>query len=96
MKRFRLSPQAALDVREIWAYIAEDRIKAARRVRLQILHACQRIAENPGIGHRREDLTDKLVLFWPVGSYLIIYNPAPKPVQIVRVVHGRRDVPSLL
>src|SRR5947199_10306162 len=44
--------------------------------------ACQRIAENPGIGHRREDLTDKPVLFWPAGSYLIIYNPARKPVEI--------------
>ncbi len=37
MKRFRLSPQAALDVREIWACVAEDSIKAARHVRLQIL-----------------------------------------------------------
>jgi len=96
MKRFRLSPEAAHDVREIWVRIAEDSVKAARRVRLQIFDACQRIAENPGIGHRREDLTDKPVLFWPAGSYLIIYNPARKPVEIVRVLHGARDVPSLL
>lgn len=59
MKGFRLSPEAARDIREIWAYIAEDNIKAARRVRLKILHACQGIAENPKIGHRREDLTEK-------------------------------------
>jgi antitoxin ParD1/3/4/toxin ParE1/3/4 len=96
MKRFKLSPEAALDVREIWAYIAENSIEAARRVRLQIFHACRRIAENPGVGHRREDLTGKPVLFWPVGLYLIIYNPARKPVEIIRVVHGARDVPSLL
>lgn len=96
MKRFKLSPEAARDIREIWAYIAEDSIKAARRVRLLIFDACQRIAGNPGIGHRREDLTDKPVLFWPVGSYLIIYNPARKPVEIVRVVRGARNDPSLL
>jgi plasmid stabilization system protein ParE len=96
MKRFRLSPEAARDIREIWAYIAENSIEAARRVRLQIFHACQRIAENPGLGHRREDLTGKPVLFWPAGLYLIIYNPARKPVEIIRVVHGARDVPSLL
>jgi plasmid stabilization system protein ParE len=90
MKRFKLSPEAAQDIREIWAYIAAD-----RRVRLQILDACQRVARNPGIGHSREDLTDKPVLFWPTGSYLIVYA-ARKPVEIVRVLHGARDIPSLL
>jgi len=95
MKRFKLSPEAAQDVREIWAYIASDSIKAARRLRLQIFDACQRIANNPGIGHSREDLTDKPVLFWPVGSYLIIYA-VRKPVEIVRVLHSARDIPSLL
>jgi plasmid stabilization system protein ParE len=95
VKRFKLSPEAAQDIREIWAYIAGDSIKAARRIRLQIFDACQRIAENPEIGHRREDLTDKPVLFWPAGSYLIIYA-ARKPVEIVRVLHGARDIPSLL
>ncbi len=96
MKRFKLSPEAARDIHEIWATIAADSIKAARRVRLQILAACQRIAGNPRVGHSREDLTDKPVLFWPVGSYLIIYNPARKPVEIVRVVHGAREVAPLL
>lgn len=95
MKRFKLSPEAARDIREIWAYITEDSIKAGRRVRLLIFDACQRIAGNPGIGHSRKDLTDKPVLFWPVGSYLIIYNPARTPVEIVRVVHGARNLPSL-
>lgn len=96
MKPFKLSPQAARDIREIWTYVAADSIKGARRIRLQIFEACQKIAENPRIGHRREDLTDKPVLFWPVGSYLIVYNAARKPVEIVRVVHGARDIPSLL
>jgi len=96
MKRFRLSPEAASDIREIWSYIATDNTKAARRVRLQILRACQRIANNPRIGHTREDLTEKPVLFWPVGSYVIIYNPMRRPIEIVRVVHGARDIPRLL
>ena len=95
-RRFKLSPEAAADIREIWEYIADDSVKAARRVRLQIFDACQRLANNPGIGHTREDLTETTVLFWPVGSYLIIYDPARKPVEIVRVVHGARDIPGLL
>jgi len=93
--RFILSPEAARDIREIWSYIADDSIRAARRVRLQLLDACQRLAENPLIGHSREDLTAKPILFWPVGAYLIIYDPRPRPIQIVRVVHGARDVAAL-
>ena len=46
MKRFKLSPEAAQDIREIRAYIAAPSIKAARRLRLQIFDACQRIADN--------------------------------------------------
>ena len=57
MKRFKLSPEAAQDIREIWAYTAAESIKAGRRLRLQIFRACQTIAANPGIGHSREDLT---------------------------------------
>jgi len=95
MKRFRLSREAARDVREIWSYIAADSVKAARKVRLALFDACQRLAENPHMGHVREDLTDQAVLFWPVGSYLIIYDPASKPLSVVRVVHGARDVPRL-
>ena len=95
MKRFKLSPEAAQDIREIWAYVAADSIQAARRLRLQILDACRRIADNPEIGHRRDDLTEKPVLFWPAGSYLIICA-ARKPVEIVRVLHSARDIPSLL
>ena len=92
---FILSPEAARDIREIWSYIADDSIRAARRVRLELLAACLRLAENPLIGHSREDLTPKPVLFWPVGAYLIIYDPRPRPIQIVRVVHGARDFASL-
>lgn len=95
MKRFKLSTEAASDIREIWSYIAADSVKAARKVRLALFDACQRLAENPRIGHVREDLTDQPVLFWPVGSYLIIYDPQSRPLSIVRVVHGARDVPSL-
>jgi plasmid stabilization system protein ParE len=79
MKRFRLSTEAARDIRESWSYIGADSVKAARKVRLALFDDCQRLAENPRIGHTREDLTDQPVLFWPVGSCLIIYDPNSKP-----------------
>ena len=96
MKRFKLSPQAANDVREIWSYLAEHNVRAARRVRLKIFDACQWLAQNPRSGHERSDLTRKPVLFWPVGAYLIVYNPAASPIEIVRVLHGARDIAAIL
>jgi toxin ParE1/3/4 len=95
-KRFRLSPDAASDIREIWAYIAAENVRAARKVRLQIFAACEELAQNPGIGHTREDLTDRHVKFWPVGSYLVVYAPETRPLEIVRVFHGALDIPRLI
>jgi antitoxin ParD1/3/4/toxin ParE1/3/4 len=36
------------------------------------------------------------VKFWAVYSYLIVYDPASRPLTIVAVLHGARDVERLL
>lgn len=95
--RFRLSPETQQDIRDICGYIARDSIDAARRVREEIRDACRRLAQHPQIGHRREDLTTRQdVLFWPVHSYLIVYRPDTQPLEVLRVLHGRRDVKRIL
>ena len=68
MTRFRLSPEAAQDLIDIYEYIAQDSIEAAERVRTEIYEAIVGLAAKPGKGHRREDLTGRPVLFWPVLS----------------------------
>lgn len=92
-----LSPEAAADLREIADYIADESPDAARRFIAKLREAIQKIAETPGIGHLREDLTDQPVRFWPVGRYLIVYRQTgDKPPEIARVLHGARDVSALL
>ncbi len=95
-RAFRLAPEAAADLREIWRYIAADSVHAAKRFRLKLLDACRQLGMNPGMGHTREDLTDQALLFWPVGSYLIIYRADRGPIEIVAVAHGSRDIPAFL
>ena len=76
MKTFRLAPEARADIEEIWAYVAEDDIEAAARVRQAFLDSCRLLAQHPRLGHRREDLTTHAgVRFWPVFSYLIVSRP---------------------
>src|ERR1700732_1270862 len=92
-----LAPQAAVDLVEIWRYIKEqtsvaiaDRVESAIRDRMVFL------AGTPGAGHRRKDLTEQDVKFFPVYSYLIVYRPETTPLQIASILHGRRDLEQIL
>jgi antitoxin ParD1/3/4/toxin ParE1/3/4 len=96
MNAFKLAPEAFRDIEEIWEFIADDNLDAADRVREEIFTACEKLAAIPGMGHLRTDLADEPLRFWPVYSYLIIYRPDAKPLEIVRVLHGARDVARLL
>jgi plasmid stabilization system protein ParE len=96
MSRFVLTPLARHDVTEIWEYIAADNIAAADRVLNALERAMKKLASCPGLGHWREELSDKRHRFFPVYSYLIAYRPETKPLQIIRVLHAARDVQSLL
>ncbi len=58
--------------------------------------AFRRFAQNPGLGHYREDLADKRHRFAMVYSYLMVYRRETKPLQIIRVLHASRDVQALL
>lgn len=96
MNTFRLSPEASQDIIEIYEYIAQDSVEAAQRVRLELLKAMRGLAEMPGNGHRREDLTKGPVLFWTVRSYQAIYRTRGQPLDIVAVLHGKRNIRRIL
>jgi plasmid stabilization system protein ParE len=93
---FVLSAPAASDLREIHTYIAADDPAAARRVLNDLRDAMHRLAELPGLGHVRDDLVDETLRVWTVHSYLVIYRPETRPLQIVRVLSGYRDIATLL
>lgn len=95
--RYVLAPQAALDLAEIWHYIKEQTsIRIADRIESGIRERMAFLAATPGAGHYRKDLTDEDVKFFSVYSYLIVYRPETKPLQIASILHGRRDVEQIL
>jgi antitoxin ParD1/3/4 len=96
-RRYLIAPEAALDLVQIWRYIKKkgssevaDRVESAIRARIVFL------AGAPGAGHWRMDLTDEPVKFSSVYSYLIVYRPETRPLQVVAILHGHRDVERLL
>lgn len=61
-------------------------------IRTKFVH----LAEFPNSGHWRRDLTTASVRFFSVFSYVIVYRPERKPMQIIAILHGSRDVAKLL
>jgi toxin ParE1/3/4 len=97
MKAFILSPEAERDLDNIKNYLLEQAgVRMSRYVIRELRAGIRFVAKNPEAGHVREGLTGEPVKFWSVFSYLIVYDPAKKPVGISRVLHGRRDVEEIL
>lgn len=94
--RFRLSPAAEEQIGEILEFIAADNQNAALRIRNALYEAFEQLARLPGMGHKREDLTDRPLKFWTVYPYLVVYVPESEPLTIIAVLHGARDVEQLL
>lgn len=94
MNRYRLTPEAANDLDEITGFIAADNPQAAARLIDSLQEKCQALAEMPGIGRSREELALNLRSAH-VGKYVIFYRPEAEGVEILRVVHGARDIPKL-
>jgi toxin ParE1/3/4 len=82
---------------EIWHYIrGQTNTAIADHVGSVIRDRMVFLAQAPGAGHMRQDLTNEDVKFFPVYSYLIVYRPKTKPLHIVCILHGRRDVEQVL
>jgi plasmid stabilization system protein ParE len=97
VKPFLLAPEAAQDLDDIWEYIVQDDIEAADRFIQRLHETMLKLAATPGAGHTREDLTeDRPILFWPVGHYLILYRAASSSIEVLAVVHGKRDIPAFI
>ncbi|MGC2661553.1 MAG: type II toxin-antitoxin system RelE/ParE family toxin [Bryobacteraceae bacterium] len=83
----------------MWSYIAEDSEEAAGRVEQSLYDACAFLAEDSRRGHFRTDLTTRPVRFWTLTrypNYTIVYRPNTAPIQIIAVLHGKRDIRRVL
>jgi len=86
--------QARSDLLEIWLYIAEQNEEAATNLLLKIDRDCEKLAGFPRLGRDRGLLKPNL-RSWTTGNYLIFYTPIENGIEIIRVLHGARDVDAL-
>ena len=94
---FSVSSEAYRDLFEIWRHISSDSVDLADRIDAEFLATFESLGLMPGQGHVREDLTTKRILrFFPLHSYLIIYQHDARPIRIVAVLRGKRNIKRIL
>jgi len=91
MPRILRTRESRLDYDEIWDYIAPRDLAAADRLIDHFDATLNVIASSPNMGRNVQELATNLRSF-PIGSHLIFYRPIEDGIQLIRVLHGARDI----
>ena len=94
MRRLFCTRAARDDLIDIWTHIAADDPTAADRILDRLDEVASHLADNPQMGPARDDIRPGL-RYLVSGSYLLLYRIDGDGIEIVRAVHGRRDLYGL-
>jgi toxin ParE1/3/4 len=94
MALHRYSSRADADLLDIWQFIAADNPQAADRLLLKIDEQCRLLASNSRMGVSRPEIALE-ARSWSIGRYLILYRLVLEGIEVVRVIHGSRDMSTL-
>lgn len=89
-----ISPEAEQDLVDIWLYIAEDQPVNADRFLERLQEKAQKLTEFKDLGIDRLELSPGIKSF-PFERYVLYYRRNDHGIELVRVLHGSRDI-SLL
>ena len=100
MKPVEFNPVAVDDLEEIVSYIRQDNAMAAEAVRHDILDTAESLAHQPDLGVRPRFSAPRFagIRFLPSQqdpNYLLFYREQTDEVEILRVLHGARNLPAL-
>jgi toxin ParE1/3/4 len=93
-----LRPRALTDLAEIWAYIARQSAEGSADRADAFVDLVdskfQALSRRPGLGRRRPELNSDIRSL-AVGRYVVFYLPLSRGIEVVRVLHGSRDIESI-
>lgn len=87
-------PAALADLEDIYDHIAQDNPPRAWSFLEELREAGRRIAEHPRAGRARPEL-GRGIRSRAHGNYVIFYWVRNSRVEILRVIHGARDIPAI-
>ena len=94
MRTVRVAAAAEEDLTEIWAYVAEHDATAASKLVKEIVGKFALLRDHPHMGRAQDNLLVNLGSF-TVKGYLIFYQPFDDGIEILRVLHGARDIGAI-
>ena len=83
MSVYEISSEAEEDLWDIWKRIASDNVDLANRIEREFYKLFESLASTP-------------VLFFPLYSFLVVYQHKIKPIRIMAVLRGKRNVRRIL
>lgn len=88
-------PRAERDLDGLIRYIAQYNVRAAIDLDLRIERIVALVEANPQLGHATSDRTIRM--FGVTSNIKLLYRIRPrlKVIEIVRIIHARRNLPSL-
>ena len=85
------SKPAQRDLKQIHDYIAKDSKHYAKKVVQTIVENTEKLEDYPEIGRIVPEIDDATVRELFVYSYRLIYEISPDGIEILAVIHGKRD-----
>ncbi len=93
-------PQAERDIEECFVFIGEENLDIAVHFLVAVEDSIELICQNPFLGRSREFKDSKIknirmMLVKHFHNYQIYYTVKDEIIEIVRVLHGARDVSDI-
>ena len=101
MTSIQKRPQVIRDLIELATYIAEDNMDASDRFLVAAEETFKQLAQTPKMGKRGQFAHPNLIdvrqqAIKGSRRYLIFYRLIDSEVEILRVIHGTRDIEDIL
>lgn len=93
-RELRRTAQAEEDLIDLWLFIAKDNVKSADRIIRNLDNRAHDLREFPELGPARDDIAQNL-RYLIVGIHLILYRVMPDAIEVVRYLHGARELTIL-
>ncbi|MBD2682137.1 MULTISPECIES: type II toxin-antitoxin system RelE/ParE family toxin [Nostoc] len=94
MSHYTFTPLAVSDLDNIYEYIASNDLPILGRLLNRFTELFRKLAAMPGIGRNRAELGEGIKSF-PSGNYVIFYRTVEGGIEIMRVLHGARDIEKI-
>ena len=99
MSRFVLSDHALEDLEGVISYLNGLPNEPALRIGYQLRNALHRLAAHPNQGFVQQDLSTqsgKEIRCFVEDDYIIYYDAKSTPVEFQGMIHGKRDVQTIM